>query len=405
MLSNKLQDDFAFGLLLLALISACFIPNDYFNTRPENYLLPFIAAVLIFRQKLLVDVPFSIIILAWFATSCFSVFINQLDHYYLGYSYRIIKYLLFFLLGLNILGSPPYKRIFVFLVEMMVLLILLITIIEHFNPYGLGDKLFAFYTHHIPDKFYKNNSIRHIGTMMNPNDNGALLLCLTCFFVALYYQAAKWKYLIYILITVILILLAQSRTALLALIVVAIVYVLLFLSKKKAILYLFVGLGSLALGIYFLKLDYIGQLFSKNITDIPELKSRYADWQIQYDLWKTNPWFGIGHITDYSIFKFAADSEYLFILATKGIIGLLNVALLIVYPIILLIRNKKEVRYKPMLILLPVAILVIAMTNFFLLNVRLSSCYFILLALPFSSLINKNRFIQISMLKHYFRKS
>ncbi len=386
-MNKRLIDNISFLLIALSIFSACFLPNGFLFTRLENLLIPLIGLAIILRKEIVLDIRYTAILVLFFLISSISIFINGLGLKYFLVSFRIIKYLLLFLLASNLMLDHTYQKKMVQLFKVVFSIIFVITMLQFFNPMGLGDVTFSFFTHHSSSKFFRHGSTRYIGTMMNPNDNGVVLLCFVSFFLSILHQHKRPLDLLWIILTIVLLVLAQSRTALLAMVAMIMGYVVLLSFNRKTLMF---TLGAIALavaGVFLLKMQYLQQLFEKKIWEIGEFKARYYDWNVLINLWKEHPILGVGYIKDFSIFRFAADSEYLFALAIGGILGFACYIGTLIYPALSMFVQRKKTAFSGIAVLLPIGFMLIAVTNFALLNVRIAILFFALMAFPFSNFI------------------
>jgi len=269
-----------------------------------------------------------------------------------------------------------------------------VMLLEVFNPFGIGELLFSFYTHHKYEDFNVLGGRRIIGTMKNPNDNAALLLCFTAYFMSSYYYKKKILDLFFVLSCVVLIVLAQSRTTMIALIFLGLVFLVNFKLNRQVLLGLLIFALIIPGLMYFLNIDYLIRIFTKNPLEIGELTGRFPIWRYMYELWRENIYFGKGPFVHNLTYKItliwpvgSPDSEYIYVLASKGLFGFIAYLGLLVLPVISLWKRRKESLHAMLGILLPVAFSVIALTNFAILNVRLGLIYFIFIAIPISILI------------------
>lgn len=373
-------DLLSFGVIALALFLASFVPEGIFFTRPENLLLPIAVVLLIFRQEIYYETGMVSILVGFFLVSVISIYINGLSVEHYRWAIRPVKYLVLLLLTLNL--SSTYKKKISYVLLFILLISAVVMIIEKYNLLGMGDLIFHVFTHHNKSKFIRGDSYRIIGTMMNPNNNGIFLMTLFVFFVVQLKEINKRWPILVLLILITLIFFAQSRTAIIALIVVSILSVLLFGLNRNT---LFILLGGIVVGgviLAFSKASYVGQLFEKNPLEIGEFKARFYDWNILLDQWKKSKIWGVG-VIDNSIFRFGADSEYYYVLATRGILGSVFYLAMIMYPLFLSIKKDRVISNISLAILLPVLYAVVAITNFGIMNVRLAIIYFVLIGLVF----------------------
>jgi len=115
--------------------------------------------------------------------------------------------------------------------------------------------------------------------------------------------------------------LAQSRTTIIALIFMGIGFLVNFKLNRQILLGLLIFVLLIPVLMYFLKIDYLMQVFTKNPLEIGELRARFPIWQYMYEMWKENVFFGKGPFAynlTYDITHIwppkAPDSEYIYVL-------------------------------------------------------------------------------------------
>ncbi len=329
-------------------------------------------------------------LVAFFVISLVTFLINDLPMGLVSYEIRTVKYILFFVIALNIVNK--YPRLIDLFLKSAVVLIGCIMALEIVNPVGIGDELFDFFTHRQSYEFLQKGSLRIIGAMVNPNDNGVILVCLSAYFMSAYYYFRNKVDVLFIALCALLIILAQSRTAMVAFLAVGIVFLVhLKMTKRTAIGFaavVFLGVVSL----YFLDTNYLMEIFTKNPMNIGEFTGRFPAWEFMMAEWNNNKILGVGHfVHKMDAFRNAPDSEYIYVLASKGIVGFIIYLSLLLTPVVVLWKYRKDEPHAMLGILLPVAFTLVAVTNFTILNVRIAMFYYFLLALSFSGVMtNKN---------------
>jgi len=213
------------------------------------------------------------------------------------------------------------------------------------------------------------------------------LLCLSAYFMSSYYYFKNKSDIYFMIVCAGIIVLAQSRTTLIALGIMYIVLVLQYKLNWKLVIGVFSIILLSVISMYFLKMNYLMELITDDPLDIPAFRGRFAAWNYMLEAWKGNEFFGIGPFADQmDEHRNAPDNEYLYVMACNGVVGLISFVAVIVYPIIVFWKHKK-CTHALIAILIPVAFLFIAITNFTILNIRIGLIYFILLAIPFSELL------------------
>ena len=137
-------------------------------------------------------------------------------------------------------------------------------------------------------------------------------------------------------------------------------------------------------------MNYLMELFKYNPLEISAFKGRYPAWEYMITVWHDNLIMGAGPFADkMDAYRNAPDSEYIYILAGNGIVGMVAYLCLMFAPIVVLWKRRKKSSHALLGILLPIAFLIVAITNFGILNVRLGVLYFIFLGIPFYFLLQE----------------
>ena len=109
--------------------------------------------------------------------------------------------------------------------------------------------------------------------------------------------------------------------------------------------------------------------------------------------WEGSKIFGVGPLVHkMGAFRNAPDSEYIYMLASKGIVGFIAYLGLLLTPVVILWKYRREHPHAMLGILIPIAFLIIAVSNFTVLNVRTGMFYYFLLALSFSGLMKNQSY-------------
>jgi O-antigen ligase len=279
------------------------------------------------------------------------------------------------------------------------LIVGLVNILETLNPMGIYETLFAFFTHHTMEQFIRMDSIRIIGTMMNPNDNGVFLTCFIAYFMSSYYYSKnKWN-LVLVMLGLVLVVLSQSRTSLIAVLAMGVPFLLTF-RITRTMIFSIVGSAIVVVAtMYLLQMNYMMELLSKNPLEISAFQARFRDWGYVIEVWNEHKIWGVGPFADTftAAGYFDPDSEYLYILASRGVVGLVCYLIILAYPILLFWKKRNEVNHALLAVLLSVAFMLIGITNFSLLNVRIGVVYAILIGIPFSFLLFKSESSKLNL--------
>lgn len=401
--TNKVIDTLALITICFAIFGVVFCPNTLMFTRVENLALILAVVLIFFREKLIIDKYLLFILLAYTILYWVSIAIVNKHPYNIWlYAIRPIKFLIFFVLFSNI-SINKYIN-FNYFIRWLFVAVALINLIEILNIYDLRLTFFDFFSHRDIQQFWDHESWRIIGTMNNPNENGVLLLSFVIYFIAVFYSEKKVVDSLLLVTCVLLLVFAQSRTAMYVTGLIFVLYLILAKLNKRIVIYSLLFFMLVIIGVYALDLNYVKDIFENNPLDIPTLKGRLADWEISINAWTQNKLFGVGYVSHTS-YVYAADNEYLYSLAVSGIIGTLLYLSMIVYPLIRFWKLKKSIPYAMIPILFTPSFLLIAITNVTLYDVRIGTLYFILLAIPFNYLSEKqtNYFIVINW-RGWFRK-
>ena len=376
--------------VLLCVVFVIFTPATITFTRLENFVLPIAIVLLALAGRIRIEISILCGLVVFFAFSLVTFLINDLPIGLLSYEIRTVKYILFFALALNVVHKYP-KAIDIFL-KSTVVLVGAIMAVEILNPSELGEELYKFYSPRESWEFFQRGSLRIIGSMKNPNDNGVVLVCLSAYFMSAFYYFRNKVDLLFIAICALLIMFAQSRTSMIAFLAVGGVFVLHLKITKQTL----IGFATMAfvgvLALYFFKADYLMEVFTMNPMDIGEFTGRFPAWEFMLAEWENNKILGVGpFVHKMDAFRNAPDSEYIYILASKGILGLIVYLGLLLTPVIVLWKYRLNEPHALLGILLPVAFILVAVSNFTILTVRVAMLYYFLLALAYSGLlINKN---------------
>ncbi|PCH93473.1 MAG: hypothetical protein COB85_06995 [Bacteroidetes bacterium] len=387
--SGKLKN-IGFGVLVASFIAVCFAPSTLMFTRLENLLLPIVVVVLLASNIIRFQFVFFLALSSFFLFDLVTIFLNGEGIAEVSFAFRTLKILLILILATQIFHE--YMAWFNMVIRGVFLLVAMIIFIEALDLFGINENLFKFFTHHSLDDYRRLDSNRIIGTMMNPNNNGVLLTCFCAYFMSAFYYHRKRIDIVFIALSIVLLILAQSRTALIAVVVMAIPFVLSFQITKKTILLILGSVILILFLMYKLELNYMMALLTMNPLEINELRGRFPGWIYMLDAWSEHRILGVGPFADTFNTKaiVAPDSEYLYVLSSRGIIGFLCYVTLLIYPIVLFWNKRREIEHGLLAVLISVAFMIIGITNFSILNVRIGVIYAILIGIPFSYLLYKS---------------
>lgn len=393
--------DLKLNLEILAIISigitvfsVLFIPEGFFTSRPENFILPFAIISLLFADWKQTRISgYGILILLFFLSTVISCMINFENFYGVDYSFRIFKFFLLFLVTVKYAWNNIKKLEDLF--RIITWLLVLINFLQILNPLEIGNLISSFYTHH--SHFIELNqkigrTFRLIGTMVNPNDNAFLWMTLAAFFMSIYYYKRRKDDLFLLLISVFFILLTQSRTIFFAILLMGAVFFLFFKIKKITFMYAFILITSTLFFVEYMNLGYLSQALSQNPIEVRTFRMRFEIWVKMIDLWQEKIIFGWGAFSDFKkVFNGSPDSEYFYILVSYGLTGILFYITILLYPIMVFYDKCKRNLHGILSVLLPLGLLLVAITNMAILNVRVGMLCFILLGISFSFYLNNNQ--------------
>ena len=388
--NSKVLKYLGFGVLGLGLLSVCFTPSDLTFTRLENFLLPVLLVVIILAKKIRIEGAYFPVLLAFAVCYAVSIFLNGDGIGDISYAFRTLKILLFLILSAQLLHEHHLN--FDKIIRSTFLIISAVVLLEFFNPMGIYEIFFSFFTHHNMEKFDQLDSIRIIGTMMNPNDNGVLLTCFIAYFMSSYHSSKnKWN-LLFGMLGLVLVILSQSRTSLIAVLVMGVPFLLTFRITRTMIFSVVGSAIVVVAAMHLLQMNYMMELLSKNPLEISAFQARFRDWGYIIGVWNEHKIWGAGPFADTftAAGYFDPDSEYLYILASRGVVGLVCYLIILTYPILVFWKKRNEVKHALLAVLLSVAFMLIGVTNFSLLNVRIGVVYAIFIGIPFSFLLFKS---------------
>ena len=353
--------------IFLNLVCSFLLPESINVTRLENLLLPFIFIAIIGVDTFKSNKPIIYTLLALFFASVLSNVVNfkGLESYV--NSIRFIKYIFLFLITGHLIIKQ--KNVFYTIIDLLVICLIVINLIQIFNPFDWGYELLKIYSNHSQNYELNrvfNRNFRLFGTQNNPNNN-AIIWGMVSFY---YYvknieKNSIWNYVV-IFFSLIFLFLTQSRTSLVGLVFSFTVYYFIknFSIKTTATLF-----GGGIFGIILLKfsgLSYMQQLLTTNPLEIHSFQLRFQTWSALIDLWMKQPLFGLGLETNYvEIIGQAPDNEFLFFIASGGVLFIIPYLFLFVTLLIVGFKNLKSKNpFYGLYVLLPLFLLLNSITNY-----------------------------------------
>ena len=366
--------------MVFVLLTSLVVPDGWLPTRPENFFMPIAAIHMLLHPLNKQWYWVSLALLLFSLGNMISVAFGDSSVLTgLAYQSRLLK-VLFILVYTQQFGQHIYPHLDK-LLRGLVSVIIGIAIIQVFNPWEWGTHLGELYSSHDITVELNASFTRHfrlLGTMNNPNEFALVLLMFTLYFLA--HVDRKGVRLEWLLIAILvgLLILTQSRTSLLALVVAFGMHFFMRKFSTQMMILLAGGAGLGVLLVFALDLQYLFQGLSNPFNNSSWL-ARIDVWSDMMETWKGRPFLGVGpgHL---SADTKAADSQYVHVLLSYGILGMIWHIAVLFLPIGLLWKYRGEVLCRA-LILISVAFLVCNITNYTIFNPVIGVFYFTLLGL------------------------
>lgn len=396
------KDLFIFSILKMILtaviIVAVFIfPPEYGPTRLENFVLLFLALVLVI-DNIKFDRNLVWIIGLNFLIGLIAVLLNLNEAHGIMELFRWVKYVLILIFFSNL--NKRELTVFSLWMKTAFLLMVIINLIQIVNPLDYGEKLSALYSDRdLGAEGWKSigKSFRLLGTAINPNNNAILFLLMSIYFLVEYFTEKKVISVICAFIGFILIVFTQSRTAFVVIAVIGILNLFLYKINITKIGYIILALSSAAFVAIWFRFTYLWHLFLYNPMEIHSLKLRFRVWDEMMPLYVEKPIFGWGNQKNYQfLFEKSADNELLYILINQGGFGVLGVTILYIYTLFYFWKHRVYNKYCYLPIFTLIAGIPIAMTNLFISNVRIGLYLFMVIGIAYAFLDKKNLKTNIS---------
>ncbi len=381
---NAWADKIGLLTVLLVLISNLILPESLGITRLENIILPLLCIVLIGKNSFQSNKGIIYCLIGLFITSVFSNLVNLKGLEAYINSIRFLKYIFLFLITGHLIKEE--KIVFHKMIDFIVLILIAISLLQIFNPFEWGTEIQKIYsnqsqTYELNKVF--NRNFRLYGTQNNPNNFAVFWGMFAIYYFVRNLEIKQVKNYIFLAFSIIFLFLTQSRTSLVGLIFSFGVY---YFFKNLSFKTFFILLASFGLFIIVINLSgmsYIQQIIYNNPLKIHSFQLRLDIWKDVLEVWKTHPVFGVGLETSFeNLIGKAPDNELLFILASGGIfMAFFYLALFIIIGYIGFKHINDKNPYYGLYILLPLFLLINSITNYSLNNVKITTLFFILLAL------------------------
>ena len=284
-------------------------------------------------------------------------------------------------------------------------ILVIINLIQYFELFNINYVLKQIYGFEKEVSFFGKNSIgqpaskRMLGLMGNPNNNAIIFL----FFASWYFnpKVSIVKNSRFYL-AVLMVFMCQSKTGIISLAVLILTGFGIFsklsdnltykdIFSKIAIVILIFGLS------FLLDLNYVIDSFKEGIDFLVKNKyqttgsgamstrGRWEIWSLLFEMILNKPLIGHGPYKEFFYQRdLFSENEYILIWWRYGIFGLISFISLLVYPIVVAVKNINS-KFAISLILFSMVIMVSALTNNPMLNRDIQALYAILLGIFFSN--------------------
>lgn len=296
-----------------------------------------------------VHVPMLIPLLAFFVIIPLSILNGMWEGFVVGLGdlnqlVRLIKYVLILFIAWQVVSNADerYMGSLMALIMSLLLILSLVTLAQHFNLFGINSLLIPYVA---TEKYYNlianEGSMRPVGFIGNPNALGfQLTFLMLCSIYASVYQGYKSKWFFLVVVAGLFAIFATlSRTAMLAFLVGAgcmlagATYKTLKRKRISKRSFLMSGLlisSMIGVFVIFLSSDFLYKRIAWRFVGGVEVhadtsfQARLNNWQESYDVILEVPLLGAGPLRR-AHFDYAADNEYLLVLRSYGILGLMAV--------------------------------------------------------------------------------
>ncbi len=360
------------------------IPLFYFSFQITDFLFPF-AVISIIKNKWYKEDNLKVIIF-FIAVSVyifFGILINGQIRVINGYFeiYKVIKIGAFFIL----FGQQTNFQLIKSTLAVTFICLLIFNILHYYNVFNFNEIVMPIYcgSDNLNLVFFGYDSLgnpatkRMIGTIGNPNNNALIFLL----FLILYAPREKWsrKNIVFFFLALIAFIMCQSRTGIIAFICMMIAnYIFSKIHWKKILLQssCIIAMIVLVMNSYvilsFFNINlrgdsslYIRSLFNADAFRSNSMKERIRVWTMLLGEAKKKPLFG--HSPDKNYFYnngIHVDNEYVAVIYKYGIIGLIVYLMIFIAPSLYSFRLARSSLAAKNIILIAVAGMVTALTNY-----------------------------------------
>ncbi|MAC96390.1 MAG: hypothetical protein CMC96_12920 [Flavobacteriales bacterium] len=420
MIGSKFDDKYLGALFVAIVISILFLPDVVISSKwPSfhfvDFLMPFVFLAVLKKGGIKKWIEYGVLIFAFISIIFISIAFNDRLCHYRDY-FEILKVAKFGVLAIFASLSIRYVNLNK-LLNYSFLILVGINLIQYFELFNINYVLKEIYGFEKEVTFFGKNTIgqpaskRMIGLMGNPNNNAIIFL----FFTTWYYNPSlslrkSWQ----LYLSVLMVFMCQSKTAIIALLVIMLIgYGIMSKIKYninfKAILSK-IGVLILIFGLSFLlDLDYLIDSFREGVdflinnkykstgSGAMSTKGRWEIWTFLFEMILNKPLIGHGPYKEFFYQRdLFSENEYILVWWRYGIFGLLSFISILVYPIVIALKNLNN-KFALPLILYTLVIMVSALTNNPMLNRDIQALYALLLGGFFSNdiwLLKADRFIK-----------
>lgn len=359
--TQKRQGVYLF-FVILSLFSLL-LPEAFVGFSPDNYLLPIVLFCLLFENLerwFRGLVLFFTLALTFRFLSVYTSDVSGLNS--LVYQFRYLKFGTLMLVCSR-LDLTFCREFLVKYIHFITAFILFICALQIINPFDWGENLNRVYSNH--QVAFNNNEnfdayYRLLGIANNPNDMGIILGAFILFYLS-YLKVSLNRLVLFTLFLLFgALFLTQSRTSFLALMFAALMFL---LSFRFSIRQVSIGLGGIAvllLILYSSDLQYLADGIFQNPLKSRSITTRMDIWQGAINQWQQRPFLGNGIPSGG---RMILDSEYVRILSEFGIVGLCFHLLVLLAPVFLFWKSRKQL-FSQLAILLSVFYIFCSFTNY-----------------------------------------
>lgn len=408
MIGSRFEGKYLGGLFVAIIVSIFFLPDIVVSSKWPSFhfvdlFMPFVCLAVLMKNGLSKWKQFGGLIGIFILIIFTSILLNGRLSYYRDY-FEILKVVKFGFLAVFASLSIRYVNLNKVLNNAFILLVI-VNLIQYFELFDINYLLKEIYGFEKEVSFFGKNSIgqpaskRMLGLMGNPNNNAIIFL----FFASWYFSSKvnitkNWQF----YLSVLMIFMCQSKTGIISLIILIIAGFGIFskisdnitykdIFSKIAIVVLIFGLS------FLLDLNYVIDSFKEGLDFLVKNKyqtsgsgamstrGRWEIWSLLFEMILNKPLIGHGPYKEFFYQRdLFSENEYILIWWRYGIFGLISFISLLVYPIVVAVKNINS-KFAISLILFSMVIMVSALTNNPMLNRDIQALYAILLGIFFSN--------------------